>query len=144
MSFLKIWIHIVFATKDRESLLQKDLRYKLFDHIAQNCKNKGIFLKAINGYSDHIHCLISLDKDQNIAKIAQLIKGESSFWINQNNFIKDKFNWQDDYFAVSVSESKLQSIIAYIDNQEAHHAKKSFSDEVDEFMDKYGWHVSTI
>ncbi|MGN6180817.1 MAG: IS200/IS605 family transposase [Mucilaginibacter sp.] len=144
MSFLKIWIHIVFATKDRESLLQKDLRYKLFDHIAQNCKNKGIFLKAINGYSDHIHCLISLGKDQNIAKIAQLIKGESSFWINQNNFIKDKFNWQDDYFAVSVSESKLQSIIAYIDNQEAHHAKKSFSDEVDEFMDKYGWHVSTI
>jgi len=123
MSFLKIWVHIVFATKGRRPLLQKDLRYKLFDHISQNCKDKGIFLKAINGYSDHIHCLISLGKDQNIAKIAQLIKGESSFWINQNNFIKDKFNCQDDYFAVSVSESKLQSVITYIDNQESHHTK---------------------
>jgi len=142
MSFIKIWIHIVFSTKDREPLLQKDLRCKLLDHITQNCKDKGIFLKAINGYSDHIHCLISLGKDQNIGKIVQLIKGESSFWINQNNFVKDRFNWQDDYFAVSVSESKLQSVITYIDNQESHHAKKSFSDEVDEFMDKYGWQMS--
>jgi putative transposase len=141
MSFLKIWIHIVFATKNREPLLQKELRAKLFEHITQNCKDKGIFLKAINGYSDHIHCLISLGKDQNIAKIVQLIKGESSFWINQNNIIKDKFSWQDDYFAVSVSESKLQSVITYIDNQETHHAKKSFSDEVDEFMNKYGWQI---
>src|ERR1700744_3384872 len=136
MSFIKIWIHIVFATKDREPLLQKDLRYELIDHIKQNCKDKEIFLKAINGYTDHIHCLISLGKDQSVAKITQLIKGESSFWINQNNFIKDKFAWQDDYFAVSVSESQLQSIIKYIDNQETHHAKKSFSDEVDEFINK--------
>jgi putative transposase len=139
MSFIKIWVHIVFATKNRELLLQKDLRPKLFQHITQNCKEKEIFLKSINGYAEHIHCLVSLGKDQNIAKIVQLIKGESSFWINQNAFIKDKFTWQDDYFAVSVSESQLQTVINYIHNQEAHHAKKSFNDEVDEFMNKYGW-----
>jgi putative transposase len=142
MSFIKIWIHVVFATKDREPLLQREFRHKLFDHIKQNCKEKEIFLKSINGYTDHVHCLISLGKDQNIAKIVQLIKGESSFWINQNDFTKGKFSWQDDYFAVSVSESQLQTLIHYINNQEAHHAKKSFSDEVDEFMNKYGWQIA--
>ena len=68
MSFVKIWVHLVFATKNREPLLKKEFRYDLHKHIAANCKEKDIFLKTINGYTDHIHCLISLGKDQNIAK----------------------------------------------------------------------------
>ena len=71
MSFVKIWVHLVFATKNREPLLKKELRYDLQDHIKQNCKSKDIFLKVINGYSEHIHCLVSLGKDQSISKIAQ-------------------------------------------------------------------------
>ncbi|MDB5286561.1 MAG: transposase [Mucilaginibacter sp.] len=66
MSFVKIWIHLVFATKNRQPLLVPELRYQLHKHIKENCKEKEIFLQAINGYSDHIHCLISLGKDQNI------------------------------------------------------------------------------
>ena len=143
MSFVKIWIHLVFSTKDREPLLKKEFRYDLYKHISENCVTKNIFLQAINGYSDHIHCLISLGRDQNIAKICQLIKGESSFWINQNNLISTKFSWQDDYFAVSVSESQLPAIINYIKHQETHHAKKTFAEEVDEFMIKYGWEKIT-
>jgi putative transposase len=80
-----------------------------------------------------------LGKDQNIAKITQLIKGECSFWVNQNHFIEDKFSWQDDYFAVSVSESQVPTVINYIKNQEKHHSKKSFEDEVNEFITRYGW-----
>lgn len=139
MSFVKIWVHLVFATKNREPLLKKEFRYELHKHIAANCKEKDIFLKSINGYIDHIHCLISLGKDQNIAKVIQLIKGESSFWINQNKFTAVKFSWQDDYFAVSISESQVETVINYIDNQEQHHSKKSFNDEVDEFIARYGW-----
>ncbi len=101
--------------------------------------DKNIFLRAINGYSDHIHCLISLGKDQTISKISQLIKGESSFWINKNEFLPVHFSWQDDYFAVSVSESQVGVVVKYIDNQEAHHLKKTFEDEVNDFMNKYGW-----
>lgn len=97
-------MHLVFATKNREPLLTKEFRHDLYKHIAENCKEKNIFLKSINGYTDHIHCHISLGKDQNIAKIGQLIKGESSFWVNQNKLTEQKFSWQDDYFAVSVSE----------------------------------------
>ncbi|HLP52163.1 MAG TPA: IS200/IS605 family transposase [Chitinophagales bacterium] len=139
MSFVKIWVHLVFATKDREPLLNKDIRHDLYNHIITNCKEKEIYLQTINGYTDHIHCLVSLGKDQNISKIAQLIKGESSFWINKMHLTKQKFAWQDDYFAVSVSESQVEQVIQYIKNQEVHHAKKSFAQEVDEFMTKYGW-----
>ncbi len=139
MSFVKIWIHLVFATKNRVPLLKKEFRTEVYSHIIENCKKNGIFLQAINGHTDHVHCLISLGKDQTVAKITQLIKGESSFWINKSNLIPDKFSWQDDYFAVSVSESQLPTVLNYIKNQEKHHSKKTFDDEVNEFMIKYGW-----
>lgn len=83
----------------------------------------------INGYSDHCHCLISLSSNQNIEKAAQLIKGESSFWINKNNLTSEKFNWQDEYFAVSISESMIDQVRNYIINQEKHHLIKTFSEE---------------
>ena len=137
MSYVKIWIHLVFSTKNRHPFLTKNIRYKIQNHIIENCKNKSIFLQAVNGYVDHIHCLISLGKDQSIAKIAQLIKGESSYWINQNHLTNEQFMWQDDYFAISVSESQLEIVTNYIKNQKAHHAKKSFAMEVKEFADKY-------
>ena len=141
MSFVKIWIHLVFATKNRQPLLTQKMRYQIHKHIIENCREKGIFLQTINGYTDHIHCLISLGKDQNIAKISQLIKGESSLWINKNQLINQPFNWQDDYFAVSVSESQISTVISYINNQENHHQKKSFDEEVEEFMTRYGWQL---
>jgi putative transposase len=139
MSYLKIWIHIVFSTKNREPYLTKEIRQKVRQHIIQNCKEKDIFILAVNGYTDHLHCLVSLGKEQSIAKIAQLIKGESSFWINKNNLCSGKFAWQDDYFAVSVSESQFEIVKTYIQNQEEHHTKTSFSKEVEEFMKKYNW-----
>jgi putative transposase len=139
MSFVKIWVHLVFATKNREPLLNKEFRHDLYRHIIENCKEKDIYLQTINGYIDHIHCLISLGKDQSVSKISQLIKGESSFWINKNNLTEEKFSWQDDYFAVSVSESQVETVVSYIKNQEKHHSKKSFDEEVNEFMIKYGW-----
>lgn len=139
MAYVRIWVHLVFATKNREPLLHSKLRHNLQKHVIENCIEKDIFLKSINGFTDHLHCLISLGKEQSISKISQLIKGESSFWINQNKFIQEKFSWQDDYFAVSVSESQIGKVDDYIKNQEIHHSKKTFDDEAKEFMTKYGW-----
>ncbi len=141
MSFVKIWVHLVFSTKNRTGLLSKDIRYAVYNHIIENCKEKNIFLQAINGYNEHIHCLISLGKDQSVSQVVQLLKGESSFWINKNKLTSSKFSWQDDYFAVSVSESQLNSIIKYIKNQEIHHKHKLFSEEVDEFLVKYQFSI---
>ncbi|WP_438965160.1 IS200/IS605 family transposase [Flavobacterium sp.] len=139
MSFVKIWVHLVFSTKKRQPFLKKEIRTKMIKHIIDNCKEKGIFLQAINGYDDHLHCLISLGKDQSIAKVSQLIKGESSFWLNNQKLLLDKFQWQDDYFAVSVSQSQLSTVVNYIKKQEEKHSKKSFLDEVDEFVKIYGF-----
>lgn len=140
MPFIKIHIHLVFSTLERKPFLNsKDLRIKIWKHIKENAAEKGIFIEMVNGYSDHCHCLISLSSDQNIEKVVQLIKGESSFWINKNNLIKEKFRWQDEYFAVSVSESMVENVRNYIKNQENHHLKKTFSEEYLEFIDKYNF-----
>ncbi len=102
-------------------------------------KKKGNWIDCVNGYSEHAHCLISLNKDISISKTVQLIKGESSNWINKNNLIKHKFKWQDDYWAVSVSESHITKVRKYIYNQEEHHRVKPFREEVELFMKRYGW-----
>lgn len=69
----------------------------------------------------------------------QLIKGESAFWINKNKLTKQKFEWQDEYFAVSVSESMIDRVRNYIKHQEEHHSKKSFQEEYEQFISKYGF-----
>ena len=139
MSWVRIWVHIVFSTKNRAPFLEQNIRENVFQHIRKNAESKGIWLDSVNGYVDHVHCLVSLNKDQSISKVAQLLKGESSFWINKNKLTESKFAWQDDYWAASVSESQLKQTRSYIQTQESHHRKISFAEEVDEFLDKYGF-----
>ena len=140
MSWVRVYIHMIFSTKNREPFLNsKELRKQVFQHIKKNADEKGIWLDCVNGWQEHAHCLISLGKEQTISKVAQLIKGESSFWINQNKLTENKFIWQDDYWVVGVSESHLKSVREYIHNQEVHHSKKTFTDEVNGLMEKYGW-----
>lgn len=138
MAFVRIWVHVVFGTKNRESFLIGDVKEKTISHILLNCKEKDIFLDSIGGYKDHLHCLISLGKEQSIAKVVNLIKGESSFWINKNKFIKTKFEWADDYFAASISDSKIEVVRKYIVGQEEHHKKRSIAEEYEGFLKKLG------
>jgi len=142
MPFIRIWVHLVWSTKNREKIISSSLKNKLLDHIKTICKEKGIWLDSINCVSDHIHLLISLNSEMSICKLAMLIKGESSLWINKNKLVKGKFEWQDEYFAVSVSESVVSKVRDYIKNQEEHHHIKSFSEEYDEFMKKYGVNIN--
>ncbi len=140
MPFIKVYIHFVWSTKNREPYLAtKEIRQKVWQHIRENASKKGIFIDFVNGYEEHCHCLVSLGIDQTIQKVMQLIKGESSFWINKEQLTKEKFQWQDEYFAVSVSESMIEQIRNYIRNQESHHSIKTFQEEYDEFISKYGF-----
>jgi len=139
MAYIKIWIHAVWSTKNREPLLDRSVRRKVFDHIKTNAEEKNIYIDFINGYTDHVHCLISLKADQTIAKTIQLIKGESSFWVNKQKLIEGKFEWQEEYFAVSVSESHVNRVRDYIKNQEEHHQKVTFEEERLTFISKYGF-----
>jgi len=139
MPYIKIWLHCVWNTKGKQSLLTKDIRQKLFRHFFEYSRTKNIFIDRINGSIEHIHCLISLGGDQSISKVINYLKGESSHWINKQKLTINKFEWQDDYFSVSVSESVVDKVRKYIDNQEEHHNKISFKDEYETFIKKYGF-----
>ena len=140
MPYVSVYIHFVWSTKNRIPYLEtKATREALWQHIRDNGKLKNIFIDFVNGHQQHCHCLVSLGTEQTISKVMQLIKGESAFWFNRQNFIKDKLEWQDEYFAVSVSQSALNKVREYIKNQEEHHKKKTFQQEYDEFIEKYGF-----
>jgi putative transposase len=140
MSYVRIWVHVVFSIKERnDKILDSRGRQTLIEHIQEQCKEKEIHLDSINGYFDHLHLLISLGKQQTIADVMHSIKGESSFWANKQHLFRYKLKWQDDYFAVSVSESQVDKVRNYIVLQETHHQKKTYAEEVDEFLKIYGW-----
>jgi REP element-mobilizing transposase RayT len=79
MSYVRIWLHCVWATKNRVPLLTKEKKKLVIEHIKQNAKLKSIYIDSINGHTEHLHCIISLGPDQSIARVMQLIKGEPSF-----------------------------------------------------------------
>jgi len=137
MSYVKIWIHAVWGTKNRDPILSKDVRTKLFQHLIENAKEKKIYIDTINGYFDHIHCLFALNADMSISKTMQLLKGESAFWTNKNILLKPKLVWADEYFAVSVSESIVDKVRKYIKEQEDHHKSVTYKEEYDRFIKKY-------
>ena len=139
MPYIKIWIHLIFSTKNRDKLISRELKPKLLDHIRQNAKSKNIYIDFINCVEDHCHILISLGAGQSISEVARLIKGESSNWINKNKRMKINFKWQEEYIAVSVSESQVNNVRNYIKNQEEHHRIKTFSEEYNIFIEKYGF-----
>jgi putative transposase len=139
MSYVKNWLHCVWGTKNGLPLLRKEIRSEILDHIRSNAITKGIYVDSLNGYTNHIHCLISLNADQTLAQVMQLLKGESSFWINRNKLTVGKFEWAVEYFAASLSESHLSRVRNYIRTQEEHHRKMTWEEEYNKFLDKYGF-----
>lgn len=142
MPFITIWIHLIWSTKNRQPLLTAKLRPQIFSHIRENAEEKGIYLDFINGHKEHVHLLISLNQTQTIAKIVHDLKGESSHWINQNKLSNFKFSWQEEYVAASVSHSAVDKVRDYIKNQEEHHRLKTFAEEYDLFIKKYGFQIN--
>lgn len=137
MSWVRIWTQIVFTTKDRKPWLTDEIRPIVFQHMLDNCQEKNLKVAAINGYKNHAHVLLAINREISLAKSVQLIKGESAFWLNKQNTLPEKFMWQDDYWAVGVSESHFKKVLGYIENQEEHHKQVSFQEELDAFLNKY-------
>jgi putative transposase len=138
MSFVKIMVHSVWGVTNRERHLVSDRKAEMLNHIRENAKKKDIFIDRINGHQDHLHALINLGAVQNISTVMQLIKGESSKWANECSLFEKKFGWADKFYAASVSESQLNFVRAYIDNQERHHEKVTFQ-QCNEFMKRFGF-----
>jgi len=125
-----VWLHIVWSTKNRQKILTKDFRFKLFKHIKENATKNGICLDIINGVEDHIHCLIRLKTTQTVAEVIQLIKGESSHWINKNIIFVEPFQWQEGYGVFSINRDDVMNVRKYIYNQVEHHKEMSYTVEL--------------
>ena len=134
MSFSKIMVHSVWGTKFRRPVLANGILSKVCNHIKENARKQKIFIDTINGHDDHLHCLAELNKKFSISKQMQLIKGESSHWVNTNRLLPRGFSWAEDYYAVSVREDDLDRVRAYINNQQEHHRKITFQEEWESFV----------
>lgn len=138
-SFNKIWIHAIWATKERAPLIEANIEPKIYQFIAEQLREQACAVRIINGMPDHIHCLFLLSPQKSIAEVIKQIKGSSSHFVNQNNLCSEKFAWQTGYAAYSVSESGVEKVNQYIQNQKQHHQSKNFQQEYDEFLKLYGF-----
>jgi REP element-mobilizing transposase RayT len=136
-TYTQIHIHCIFTVQNRHSLITEEWRDELYKYITGIIKNNGHKLLTIGGMPDHIHLLIGLRPTQSLSDLMQSVKGDSSEWINKNNFVSGRFSWQEGYGAFSYSRSQLDNVIKYINSQEQHHTKKSFINEYKEFLQKF-------
>ncbi|MEP5340842.1 MAG: IS200/IS605 family transposase [Algibacter sp.] len=136
-TYSQIYIHVVFAVKRRRNSISKKWKVELYKYITGIVTNKDQKLMVINGMPDHIHILLGIKPNCNLSDLVRDIKANSSKWINEKQFVNGKFEWQTGFGAFSVSQSQIKTVATYIENQEIHHAKKSFKDEYIDFLKAY-------
>ena len=137
-SFSKIWVHAIWSTKDKAPLIEHSIEKKLYPYLSEQLRQQGCRLRIINGMPDHVHSLFLLNPQKSVSEVIKQMKGSSSHYINQNNFIASKFAWQTGYAAYSVSESVAEKVFRYIKDQKLHHTKTTFQQEFDQFVELYG------
>lgn len=136
-TYSQLYTHLVFAVKGRQSLIQEDWKETLYKYISCIIRNQNQKLMIMNGMPDHVHLLIGMKPDMNTSDLVRDIKSHSSKWIHEQGFVKGKFEWQEGFGAFSVSQSQVPRLIDYIQNQELHHAKRSFQEEYVGFLEAY-------
>ncbi len=136
-TFSQIYIQLVFAVKDRNSLINTQWEEQLYKYITGIVRNKEQKMLAINGMPDHIHFLIGMKPSCCLSDLIREIKKSSNDFVKEKKFTPFKFQWQEGYGAFSYSHSGLSTVINYIMNQKQHHKKKSFREEYLEFLEKF-------
>lgn len=136
-TYTQIYIHVVFTVQNRISLIREEWKDELYKYITGIIQNNGHKLIAINGMADHLHIFIGMKPSQSLSDLMQDVKGDSSKWIKEKGFVKGKFEWQAGFGGFSYSLSQIDQVVKYIQNQELHHAKKTFLQEYIEFLEKF-------
>jgi putative transposase len=137
-SLSKIWTHLVFSTKERYPFLWDPIvRRDTHAFLAKTLKSNNCPTLIVGGVADHVHALFVLSKNHSIATIVWAIKRASSKWIKGEGLALRKFHWQEGYGAFSVSQSDVESVRRYIENQEDHHRRQTFKNEFRKFLKRY-------
>jgi REP element-mobilizing transposase RayT len=135
-TFTQLYVHLVFAVKDRDAVLTKDIRKRVFEYmsgIITNLKHKSII---VNGTSTHIHILFGLNPFISVSDTVHDIKRSSSLFINNEKLCPGRFSWQEGYGGFTYSRSQLTDVYNYIENQESHHKKRTFREEYIDILTK--------
>lgn len=136
-TYTQIYIQTVFSVQNRTSLIKTEWKDELYKYITGIIQNNGHKLIAINGMPDHLHLFIGMKPIQSLSDLMQDIKGSSSRWIHEKGYVKGRFEWQAGFGGFSYSISQIDSVVKYINNQESHHKKRTFSEEYLDFLVKF-------
>lgn len=136
-TYTQIYIQIVFAVKGRENLIPKNNREELHKYITGIIQNREQKMLSVFCMPDHTHILIGIKPSIAISDLVRDIKSGSTNFINEQKWIKTKFQWQEGFGAFSYSKSQIDKVIKYILNQEEHHTKITFKQEYIDFLEKF-------
>jgi putative transposase len=137
-TYTQIYIHIVFAVEGRQSLIKSEHNDELQKYITGIVSGQKQKLIAINNMPDHLHLLVGMRPDSSLSDLVRDIKANSSKFINEQRWVMGRFSWQEGFGAFSYSRSQLGTVIRYIENQQKHHATKSFREEYVALLEKFG------
>lgn len=136
-TYTQIHLQCVFAVKYRDAAIHDSWRDRLHKYIIGIVHNHGHKVLAINSMPDHLHLFFGMRPTQSLSDLMQIVKGDSSEWINKEKLVKGKFRWQQGYGAFSYSKSHTDAVVKYIIHQQEHHRKKTFLEEYMDMLKKF-------
>jgi len=136
-TYTQIHIHAVVAVKFRASVVMPSWKERLHKYITGIVQNNTHKMLSINSMPDHLHLFFGFRPVQSLSDLMRMVKGESSEWINSKKFTPSLFRWQEGYGAFSYARSQVKTVAQYIENQEAHHRKKTFLNEYKDFLRRF-------
>jgi putative transposase len=136
-TYHQVYLQVIFAAKYREAVIKKNWQSQLFGVIGNLINEANCKTIIINGIEDHVHCFIGLKPAISISDLVRTVKAKSSKYINDNELTAQRFEWQEGYGVFSYSQSQINSVYEYIQNQEEHHKKQTFKEEYLDFLQKF-------
>ena len=136
-SLVKNILHITFSTESRHPLITEEIKPDLSLYLTGIARNLNSSVFAINVMPEHVHILLNLNKSTSLSKLVQELKQGSSRWLNASGKLNTSFHWQKGYAAFSVSQSGMGQVVEYIEQQEVHHRKLNFQDELTALLRRY-------
>ena len=136
-SLAKLYVHLVFSTKNRQSILGDEIRNNLHDYLGGILRDLGCQAIEINSEPDHVHILFLLSRTTTISDVVANVKRGSSLWLKNQCAAYAEFHWQAGYGVFSVSQSAVDEVRAYIRDQREHHRTMSFQEEFRAFLQRH-------
>ncbi|MFY7912672.1 MAG: IS200/IS605 family transposase [Emticicia sp.] len=136
-TYHQIYLQTVFAVKYRNAMIEKTWQKDLFGVIGNLINETGCKTMIVNGVEDHVHCFFGLKPTVAVSELMKTVKAKSSKYINDHSLTPERFEWQEGYGVFSYSQSQIDAVYKYIQNQEEHHKKYTFREEYVDFLEKF-------